>query len=148
MKNKINKSTEIIPKVFMITYGSYRGMNNFSITIEDGKILPSDKFHYFKKVHEFIIPSEKEWKEFWKKMDQINIWNWCGDYEPEGQVLDGYFWNLKIKLSDKKIKSSGSNAYPGDAIGEIIDYHISSSFKMFLDAVEELTKMEIKRYED
>ena len=141
----MKKSNEIIPKVFLITYGSHRGMNNFSITIEDGKILPSDEFPHLKKVYEFIIPSEQEWIEFWKKMDQIDIWNWSRDYEPEGEVLDGYFWNLKIELGDKKIKASGSNAYPGDSIGEIIDLHISSSFKMFLDAVEELTKMEIQR---
>jgi hypothetical protein len=39
-------------------------------------------------------------------------------------VLDGDRWNLIIELGDKKIISSGSNAYPGDEIGEIGCRHV------------------------
>jgi hypothetical protein len=41
MKRKINKSNEIIPKIFEISYGSHLGMNNLS--------------------------QQKGWQRFWKK---------------------------------------------------------------------------------
>ncbi len=148
MKHNPKISEEIVPKVFNITYGAYRELNNFSIKIEDGKIIPSYEFSPFHNSdkYEDIIPSKKDWIKFWKKMDNIDIWSWLKNYEPQGMaVLDGYYWNINIEFGDKKIKSSGSNAYPGDAANEIVDVDMSKLFKKFLAAVKELTGIEIKR---
>lgn len=143
---------EIVPKVFEINYCAYLGMKNFSLKIEDGKtliiLLPYD-FDFKFYPNKDIIPSEEEWKDFWKIVDQIGMWNWLEQYSPQyNEVWDGYYWNLKIQLGNKKIESSGSNAYPGKQIGEIVDADMSSSFKMFLEAVEKLTGVKIDRYED
>ena len=145
MKNEINKYIENIPKIFEISYGAYLGpFNYFSLKLEDGKFLHPSEFFDSNE----IIPSEEEWKDFWIKMDQISIWNWLEHYYPQNiQVLDGYYWNLKIQLGNNKIESSGSNAYPGDN-GEIVDMAMTIPFKMFLDAIENLTGLEIKRYDD
>jgi hypothetical protein len=82
MKSKINKSNEIVPKVFEIAYGPCMGLKNFSIKIEDGKIISSDDFLLFPNSKEYIIPTEKEWQRFWRKMDRIDIWNWIKNYDP------------------------------------------------------------------
>ena len=78
-------------------------------------------------------------------MDKIGLWNWQESYIPQNMiVLDGYHWNLRIELGDNIIESSGSNAYPGEDIGEIVDMDKSKSFKQLLNAVKKLTGVEIK----
>ena len=146
MKNEIDKSNEIIPKVFEFSYGPVMYPKGFNIKIENGKIIPADEFLLFPNFdNDFIIPSEEEWMKFWDKMNKIGIWNWIKSYYPKDvEVLDGTRWTLKIELGDKKFESSGTNAYPGENIGEIIDLDKSKSFKKFLNALKSLTSIQIK----
>ena len=147
LKNEINKYNENIPKVFEISYGACLGpLKYFSLKI-DGKILRIPELLLFPGPNE-IIPTDEEWKDFWKKMDQLGIWKWLKEYSPQyTYVSDGYYWKVNMELGDKKIESSGFNAYPGDN-GEIVDMSMTRSFKIFLDAVEILTGLEIERYDD
>ncbi len=140
MTNEIDKSDEIIPKVFEFRNGGNVDPFSFNIKIENGRIVfafdsfpPGYNDNYF-------IPSEKEWKKFWDEMDKIGIWKWIDDYTLEDDLytLDGSSWNLKIELGDKKVESSGSNYYPGENIEES-DPNQSKSFEKFLNALRSLT---------
>ena len=146
MTKEIDKPNEIIPKVFEFSYGPVMYPKGFHIKIENGKIIPTNEFLLFPNIdNDFIIPSEEEWKKFWDKMDKIGIWNWIKSYYPKDvEVLDGTHWTLKIELGDKKFESSGSNAYPGDNIGEIIDLDESKSFKKFLNALDHLLASKLR----
>lgn len=138
MTNEIDKSDEIIPKLFKFRYGGSVDPYSFNIKIENSKIVFAyDSFPpgYYDK---YFIPSEEEWKKFWDKMDNIKVWNWKDNYDsPDFVVLDGTSWNLKIELGDKKVESSGSNYYPGENIEEIVPDQ-SESFKKFLNALRSL----------
>ncbi|MGB9200671.1 hypothetical protein, partial [Methanobacterium sp.] len=120
MTNEIDKSNEIIPKVFKFRYGGSVDPYSFNMKIENGRIVFA--FDSFPPGYndKYFIPSEEEWKKFWDKMDNIRVWNWIDDYTLEDDLytLDGSSWNLKIELGDKKVESSGSNYYPGENIEE------------------------------
>ena len=145
MTKAIDKSNEIIPKVFEFRYGGSIDPYSFNIKIENGRIVFA--FDSFPSGYSdnYIIPSEEEWKKFWDEMDKIRIWKWIDDYTLEDDLytLDGSSWNLKIELEDIKVESSGSNAYPGENIKES-DPNQSKSFKKFLNALKSLTGFEFR----
>ena len=145
MTNEIDKSNEIIPKVFKFRYGGSVDPYSFNMKIENGRIVFA--FDSFPPGYndKYFIPSEEEWKKFWDKMDNIRVWNWIDDYTLEDDLytLDGSSWNLKIELGDKKVESSGSNYYPGENIEES-DPNQSESFKKFLNALRSLTGFEFR----
>ena len=116
MTEEIDKSNEIISKVFEFRYGGSVDPYSFNIKIENGKIVFAYDFLIYRKYDTYIIPSEEEWKKFWDEMEKIRIWKWIEDYTHEDDLytLDGSSWNLKIELGDKKVESSGSNNYPGE----------------------------------
>lgn len=58
------------------------------------------------------IPSKRKWINFIKKLDAINAWKWKKHYD-NPSVLDGIQWELEIVYGKQKIKSFGSNWYPG-----------------------------------
>jgi hypothetical protein len=59
-----------------------------------------------------VTPTADQWRRFWRTMDQIKLWDWLAEY-PNPLVADGTHWDLDIAFGDRRIKSSGSNAYPG-----------------------------------
>jgi hypothetical protein len=123
MKNSIKKSEDIVPKVFEFNIGSCLDFNNFSVKIENGRIVPAHDHLLFPNFdNDYIIPTVDEWENFWKKMDKIGVWDWIESYSPQHSFFDdGTTWNLKIEVGTRKFECSGLNAYPGDEIGEIID---------------------------
>jgi hypothetical protein len=56
-------------------------------------------------------PSNEEWLEFSKSLDQLNVENWKRSYQYRG-IEDGTQWHLKIQTKSSKIDTGGSNAYP------------------------------------
>ena len=79
-----------------------------------------------------LRPSPEEWRGFWKAMDQVDVWGWAPRYETPG-VCDGTRWSVKMAVGDKRVCSSGDNAYPG---GE--GPQPSKMFRQFLAAVRRL----------
>ena len=47
--------------------------------------------------------SETKLKNFWKKMDEINIWDWEKNYSI-GEVCDGHMWELRLRNRMEKQK--------------------------------------------
>lgn len=82
-----------------------------------------------------IQPTEPQWTEFWQEVDRIGVWHWSREYwNPD--VLDGIQWSLELRRGERRVKSEGSNLYPGST-GP--DYPADSPFAQFLRALGKLT---------
>lgn len=145
------QSRDIYPKIFEVKYGPILSFERFDIEFKDGKFTAP--FNMQKEIRGYengdISPSESDWRLFWDRMDEINLWDWNNFYEPQNvYVLDGVSWMIKISVGNKKIECHGSNAYPGDNPDEIVDLNVSTTFRKFLNAVEDLTGLRVKIEDD
>lgn len=94
---------------------------------------------------EEMLPSPVKWRNFVAKLDEIGTWKWK-KYYTNPHVLDGTQWQLEIAIGDKRVKSGGSNAYPGIVLDpESLDFPESSpQFDAFLAALKNLTGKKIR----
>ena len=60
-----------------------------------------------------ILPTEAEWARFWRGLETAAVWTWQPRYE-DPDILDGAQWSLHVEYAGRRLKSIGSNAYPGD----------------------------------
>jgi hypothetical protein len=81
---------------------------------------------------EILSPTAEDWERFWIATEACDLWNWTPSYH-DSDILDGTQWEVEITLGRRRLKSSGSNAYPGgNSDGR------SDSFMRFLRAVRKL----------
>jgi len=59
-----------------------------------------------------IRSTEEQWRQFWLEVDRIGVWAWLPEYV-NPNVLDGTQWSLELRYGERKVKSEGSNLYPG-----------------------------------
>lgn len=86
-----------------------------------------------------VVPTNRKWLNFRKKLDAIDVWQWKRDY-PNPGVCDGTQWEFEVDYGLKKITSSGDNAYPeAERIAIIDDMTVtkddSDDFEAFLHAL-------------
>ncbi|MDO8869518.1 MAG: hypothetical protein Q7V10_02085 [Methanobacteriaceae archaeon] len=112
------------PDKFEIRYSCFTITLFNTVIFEDNKIL----FNSFYSKNE-SFPDHKQWKKFWEKLDQFDIWSWEKSYI-NFNIIDGCAWSIDLTHNNKKIKSSGSNAWP-------------ENFKEFIRALEDLTSFDI-----
>ena len=56
--------------------------------------------------------TDRKIKNFWKKMDEIHIWNWEKNYSI-GEICDGHMWKIYIRNKEGKAKVViGHSEYP------------------------------------
>ena len=56
--------------------------------------------------------TETKIKNFWKKMDEIDVWNWKKNYSI-GEICDGHMWKIYIRNNEGKAKVvNGHQEYP------------------------------------
>ena len=68
---------------------------------------------------------------FWKRIDELNVWNWNKRYEDDMAMTDGYTWEVKLRNRDGKSKySSGYEQFP-------------KTFKKFVDELNKLFETKI-----
>ena len=116
-----------LPDKFTAALGGYGG-DNYSVRLEGDKLI------YKKNYEETVLePDAEAWKEFWETLEEINIWDWETSYKPDTPILDGTSWKVDIKYGEKKVLSSGSNAYPPSS-----EERMSDDFKEFCQAVSDL----------
>lgn len=107
---KPEKGWEYLPT--KLSLSSYRFRGNVSLIVGDGKVFQVEKTIGGKTVQkEKITPSEESWKQFWKEMDAIGIWEWNKKYIEE-RLADGHSWEILLEYNDKKIHAMGRNMYP------------------------------------
>ena len=57
--------------------------------------------------------TERKIKNFWKKMDELNVWNWQKKYDPAGRICDGHMWKLYLRNRDgRSMVANGHQEYP------------------------------------
>jgi len=118
------------PSHFSIFVGGYTG-ESFGVRYESGKLLYEHFGYGFKPVETVELePTDKAWQQFWTTLHDINVWKWKDRYETPG-ICDGTNWSVEIDVGGKKLRSTGSNAYP-DGQEET---ESSSVFDQFYQAV-------------
>jgi len=79
--------------------------------------------------------TERKIKNFWKKMDELNVWNWQKKYDPVGGICDGHMWKLYLRNRDgRTMVSNGHQEYP-------------YNFKKVLNALNNLFSSEVGKGE-
>jgi hypothetical protein len=61
---------------------------------------------------EEIQPSAKQWQNFRRTLNRLNVWCWRANYS-DPAVCDGTGWSAEIVYSDRSLVSSGDNCFPG-----------------------------------
>ena len=61
---------------------------------------------------EEITPSTKQWRSFWNVCSDIGIGLWKEQYVND-DIVDGVGWSLAVDCGSFKVRSSGSNDFPG-----------------------------------
>ena len=68
---------------------------------------------------------------FWKRIYELNVWNWNKRYEDEMAMTDGYTWEVKLRNRDGRSKySTGYEQFP-------------KTFKKFVDELNKLFETKI-----
>ncbi len=101
------------PDSFSAWIGGYAG-ESYGVRWEDDSLEYEIQDHGFMPSAsgpQIIIPSQRKWLWFWKKLDKARIWEWEPNYECN-DIMDGTSWNVDIAYSGKILKSGGRNAYP------------------------------------
>jgi hypothetical protein len=106
-----------LPTRFRIHIGGGIFPPNYSVDLQGASLVyhVSDVDRETKAIREtskVITPSASQWRQFWKAMDEVNLWDWQAEY-PNPLIADGTKWGLDIAVAGKGIRSSGSNTYPG-----------------------------------
>jgi hypothetical protein len=76
----------------------------------------------FPPVPTIIRPEDDIWSDTLKKLVDLQVNKWKSSY-CNPKIMDGSGWDLTIRSTELKKKSSGSNAYPPnfDAVREIVE---------------------------
>ena len=61
---------------------------------------------------EEIQPSAKQWQNFRRTLNRLNVWCWQRNYS-DPAVCDGTGWSAEIVYSDRSLVSTGDNCFPG-----------------------------------
>lgn len=94
---------------------------------EDGLLDTS----YPRGVNE-IKADEDMLNQFWKRLDEIDIWSWNKEYSTPQPVIDGHCWELSLRNKDGKAKHvTGHEMYP-------------SNFQKFIDVLNQLFQIKIE----
>jgi hypothetical protein len=92
------------------TIGTWRSSNR--LTLENGVIKINNPPAWVDEEASFShAPSDKEWLDFSKSLDRLDVVNWKERYM-DPSILDGTQWNLLVVTDSFEIDTGGSNAYP------------------------------------
>jgi hypothetical protein len=80
---------------------------------------------------------ENSLNQFWKRLDEIDIWSWNKEYSTSQPVIDGHSWELSLRNKDGKAKHViGHEMYP-------------HNFQKFIGALNQLFQIKIEiEYEE
>ena len=99
-------------------------MKKKEVIFYDGNAFPSTRRHSRAKSRQQrnvmgmgymqeIQLTERKIKNFWKKMDEIDVWSWEKNYSPIGEICDGHMWELRLRNKEGKAKVvNGHEEYP------------------------------------
>ena len=111
---------DLLPQIFFISIGGYTG-SSYQVELKNGKLIYTlFGYGYEKEGEKIFEPTSEQWEKCLKVADEIHIWKWKKRYD-DPNMTDGTSWRVNIKINEKEIDSSGSNAFPdGDGFGIFI----------------------------
>ncbi|MEH7441475.1 hypothetical protein V7201_03980 [Bacillus sp. JJ1122] len=59
-----------------------------------------------------IAPQPGSVEHFKKQLYSFNCWEWQGDYQAEGIIVDGTTWSVKLETKGNKFESGGIDSFP------------------------------------
>lgn len=126
-----------IPERFSAHIGGFLGAS-YSLELQNGVLTYTTfgKGHMNPK-HETITPTEAQWREFRKALDDLRIWKWHAEY-PSNGVVDGTQWSLDIGYADHALHTHGDNNYPDDTGEPNRAPEFTKAFNRYLAAVQKL----------
>ncbi|HYD52186.1 MAG TPA: hypothetical protein VEA99_06150 [Gemmatimonadaceae bacterium] len=100
------------PDALEFSYGGY-GTASVSLQRDGGTIVYTRTEWGGRAPAQVIgsIPSDEQWRAFWRSLDEAGVTRWRREYMAEG-IADGMGWHLRIRVNGRTIESQGSNAYP------------------------------------
>ncbi len=99
---------EFIPISLKFTIGGvFQG--EYAVEFKDSRLIIRPFFSSDMTVE--IMPTPSEWKRFWQRVDDLQVWKWKKNYS-NNDICDGTQWSLKIKIAGKTKNCYGSNSYP------------------------------------
>jgi hypothetical protein len=101
------------PSVFRFGIGGYTG-DSFEVSWNGEALVYRSFTTGFEPLETVEVrPRAQKWRLFWRWLDQNDLWSWPEVCENESPLIDGTSWSVEIEADDKRLASSGSNAYPG-----------------------------------
>jgi hypothetical protein len=80
-----------------------------------------------------LRPSLREWERFWHAVTRLGVWQWADGYDRGGRS-GSPSWSLELVVGDRRLRTSGFDAYPPLAEGP----EPSPEFARFCAAVSRL----------
>lgn len=108
-----NLQSDWMPAQFDVS--DWGGFTGYRITLEKGKFVYRVLDGNRVKTKILDYPEEDQWNEFWRKLNNIGLWNWRREYciaDPAIVIDDGGKWVVTIEHGKHAITSTGQNAYP------------------------------------
>jgi len=59
-----------------------------------------------------VEPDDAAWQTFWRRVDELDVWEWAANYEPPMRVSDGYGWQVYLAGAGRRCESTGYMAFP------------------------------------
>lgn len=131
LENEAPKPREMIPRLFEAYIGGWGGPS-YRVNCIDGTLQYTSMGN--PQENAAIVPSPESWNKFWVSLDSINVWIWQERYD-NPDICDGTHWEIKIEIGNRRVVSSGSNAYPPKGSSSE-----SRNFKAFCKAVSALVE--------
>lgn len=77
--------------------------------------LEGSELHYNAEgetaVQKTIRPSSEQWRIFWSKCEELEIWSWYLEYILN-RWEEGYKWGVDIEYGERRIRACGISLYP------------------------------------
>jgi hypothetical protein len=158
MIRSTRSTVKALPERLCISIGGYFGPC-YNVTSEKGRLTytylssrdssSEELLRFLGPQREEIQPSAKQWQNFQRTLNRLNVWCWQPNYS-DPAVCDGTGWSAEIVYSDRSLVSSGDNCFPGRdgrAI-PITEDETDNTFEKFCRAVARRGELASNRSED
>jgi hypothetical protein len=100
------------PTAFEFSAGSFFGANT-AVKWTDGALHVWEDppgVHSLQPAERTIKPTQEQWNEFWRTLDEEDVWSWAPFYGYS--MPDAPGWGLRIEVGSHRLQSYGINDFP------------------------------------
>jgi hypothetical protein len=122
-----------VPSRFSASIDNFSS-HTYTVELRDEKLLYSDATPNTTAKPIVITPSHKQWREFRRALDTIDVWKWRDSYMPDEVIFDGTSWTLAVSYPDCSVISRGANSYP-DARKDMVQLSVFRQLEAAIEAL-------------